>query len=172
MGFDLRIFEESGGGLDPDYVEWLIDEYSIDIQAHFARLWEYYTNPMYEVTGIGAFDRKVNESGRCYIQAQEYGLPARITGLVRSANVGLFGARPVQDVQRKEVVIENDIAWRINAAVDFLFGKPITLVSKSPVLPHDIGKLFQAQKALLGDFEGSINSGFHITVVHRTLRER
>jgi len=27
---------------------------------------------------------------------------------------------------------ENDIAWRINAAVDFLFGKPISFVSKSP----------------------------------------
>ena len=32
---------------------------------------------------------------------------------------------------RKEVVIENDIAWRINAAVDFLFGKPISVVSRA-----------------------------------------
>ncbi len=31
----------------------------------------------------------------------------------------------------KEVVIENDIAWRINAAVDFLFGKPISFVSRA-----------------------------------------
>ena len=133
MGFDLRIFQDfASGGLDPDYIEWLVDEYSVDIQTHFAKLWEYYTNPAYEITGIGAFDRKVNESGRCYVQAQEYGLPARITGLVHSARAGVLGAMAVKDVQRKEVVIENDIAWRINAAVDFLFGKPIALVSKSP----------------------------------------
>jgi len=130
MGFDLCIFRDEQ--LDPDYIEWLVDEYSVDIQTHFAKLWEYYTNPMYEIVGIGAFDRKVNESGRCYVQAQEYGLPARITGLVHSANTGLLGAKPVRDVQRKEVVIENDIAWRINAGVDFLFGKPVSLVSRSP----------------------------------------
>jgi len=76
MGFDLCIFRDEQ--LDPDYIEWLVDEYSVDIQTHFAKLWEYYTNPMYEIVGIGAFDRKVNESGRCYVQAQEYGLPARM----------------------------------------------------------------------------------------------
>jgi len=130
MGFDLRIFKDSQ--LEADYIEWLVDERSIDIQAHFAKLWEYYTNRMIEASGAGASGRKVNESGRCYLQAQEYGLPARITGLAHSANAGIFGARAVKDVQRKEVVIENDIAWRINAAVDFLFGKPISFVSKSP----------------------------------------
>ena len=51
---------------------------------------------------------------------------------VQMADAGIFGARAVKDVQRKEVVIENDIAWRINVAVDFLFGKPISFVSKSP----------------------------------------
>jgi len=66
------------------------------------------------------------------VQAQEYGLPARITGFVHSADSGILGARSVREVQRKEVVIENDIAWRINAAVDFLFGKPVSFVSKSP----------------------------------------
>jgi hypothetical protein len=74
----------------------------------------------------------VNEWGRCYVQAQEFGLPTRITGLVHSANTGVFGAKAAKDIQRKEVVIENDIGWRINAAVDFLFGKPISFVSKSP----------------------------------------
>ncbi|MFB0524308.1 MAG: phage portal protein [Phycisphaerae bacterium] len=130
MGFELDIFQDQQ--LEGDYVEWLVDTQSIDIQMHFGRLWDYYANPRVETNGAGASDRKVNESGRCYAQAQEYGLPARITGLVHSGNAGIFGARPVQDVQRKEVVIENDIAWRVNATVDFLFGKPIGLVSKSP----------------------------------------
>jgi len=133
MAFDLRIFEDhADGGLDADYFDWLVDEHSIDIQTHFWKLWEYYANTLYETAAVGALDSKVNESGRCYIQAQEYGLPARITGLMRSPGTGLFGARAVKDVQRKEVVIENDIAWRINASVDFLFGKPIGFICRSP----------------------------------------
>jgi hypothetical protein len=130
MGFDLSILGDEH--LNADFIEWLVDECSVNIQTHFARLWEYYVNPMYDIADTGALDRKVNESGRCYVQAQEYGLPARITGLMHSANGGLFAARAIKDVQRKEVVIENDIAWRIHAGVDFLFGKPVTIVSKSP----------------------------------------
>jgi hypothetical protein len=130
MGFELHIFQDDT--FQSDYIEWLVDTQSVDIQTHFGRLWDYYTNPRIETAGSGAHDRKVNESGRCYVQAQEYGLPSRITGLVHSAQTGIFGARDMNQVQRKEVVIENDIAWRVNAAVDFLFGKPITFVSKSP----------------------------------------
>ncbi len=126
MGFDLGIFNDPL--LQEDYIDWLVDEHAVDIQTHFAKLWEYYANRMEPGQGDGTG----HELGRCYLQAQEYGLPARITGLVHSANAGVFGARRIGDVQRKEVVIENDIAWRINAAVDFLFGKPISFVSKSP----------------------------------------
>ena len=133
MGFELDIFHDEQ--LDADYIEWLVDTQSVDIQRHFGKLWDYYANPRIETTGAGASERKLNESGRCYMQAQEYGLPARITGLAHSAHTGVFGARPVSQVQRKEVVIENDIAWRANATVDFLFGKPITFVSKSPDEP-------------------------------------
>jgi hypothetical protein len=130
MGFELDIFNDQQ--LDADYIEWLVDERSTDIHRQFSKLWQYYANPMLEAVGIGAVDKKVNSSGRCYFQAQEYGLPARITGLTHSSMVGLWGLQPVKDVQRKEVVIENDIGWRINAAVDFLFGKPISFVSRSP----------------------------------------
>jgi len=130
MGFELDIFQDDT--LGADYVEWMVDTQSVEIQRHFGRLWDYYANPRMETCGASAPDRKVNDSGRCYVQAQEYGLPARITGLVHSAQTGVFGARDLSQVQRKEVVIENDIAWRVNAAVDFLFGKPITFVSKSP----------------------------------------
>jgi hypothetical protein len=129
MGFELDIFD---GQLDTDYLEWLVDVHAADIQRHFSRLWDYYANPMVEVTGGGSAERKVAESGRCYVQAQEYGLPSRITGLAHSPQGGAFGSQPVKDIQRKEVVIENDIAWRVNAAADFLFGKPVSLISKAP----------------------------------------
>ena len=130
MGFELDIFGDEQ--LEADYIEWLVDEQSVDVRGHFEKLWEYYSNPRMEMNGSGAREQKVSESGRCYVQAQEYGLPVRITGLIHSGQVGVFGARSARDVQRKEVVIENDVAWRINAAVDFLFGKPISFVSKSP----------------------------------------
>ena len=130
MGFDLRIFGDEQ--LDADYIEWLVDERSVDIQSRLMKLWEYYANPMQEARSVAGSERGTNTSGRCYVQAQEYGLPPRITGLVHSGNVGTFGGQRVRDVQRKEVVIENDIAWRVNAGVEFLFGRPITFVSRSP----------------------------------------
>jgi len=130
MGFELNSFGDLR--LDADYLEWLVDVHAVDIQRHFARLWDYYANRTVDVVNGGVAGRKVNETGRPYIQAQEYGLPARITGLVRSPQTGQFDARAVRDIQRKEVVIENDIAWRVNAGADFLFGKPISVVSKAP----------------------------------------
>ena len=129
MSFELDIFNTE---LSADYLEWLVDEHSIDIQKHFSKLWEYYANQTYKISSLGTSDRKVSESGKCYVQAQEYGLPTRITGLVHNGSLGLLGARVVKDIQRKEVVIENDLAWRINAVVDFLFGKPTSFVSRSP----------------------------------------
>ena len=126
MGFDLRIFKDPQ--IEADYIEWLIDERAVANQTHFTKLWDYYTNRTYDVSGV---DSKAGESGRCYLQAQEWGLPARITGFVHSTGMGVLGVKAVKDVQRKEVVIENDIGWRINAAVDFLFGKPIDFVSRA-----------------------------------------
>jgi len=154
MGFDLRIFNDSR--LGPDYLEWLVEERWIDIQRHFSKLWEYYSNQMYDTEIVGAFDRKAAEAGRCYFQAQEYGLPARITGVIRSARSGIFGGNVVEDVQRKEVVIENDISWRINAAVDFLFGKPIVFVSRSP----DSRKRAEIESILKAVFSSNGGVGF------------
>ena len=135
MSFEFSIF--SGDGVEPlnaEYLEWLVDERAVEIQTHFGKMWEYYTNPIMDLTRSGSHtvEHKAGEGGKCYVQAQEYGLPARITGLVRCSEAGVFGGRPVGDIQRKEVVVENDIGWRINAAVDFLFGKPISVVSRTP----------------------------------------
>ncbi|MFA5252119.1 MAG: phage portal protein [Phycisphaerae bacterium] len=154
MGFDLSIFKDPQ--LGADYVEWLIDEQSVDIQAHFSKLWEYYANRMIESDFSAASDRRASESGRCYVQAQEHGLPPRITGVAHSVNAGIFGARSIKDVQRKEVVIENDIAWRINAAVDFLFGKPVSFVSRAP----DGQKRAEIESILKAVFEANGAIGF------------
>jgi hypothetical protein len=74
----------------------------------FRRLWAYYRNPM-RPCGV-----PVDEQGseRPYRQAQEWGLPSRITGL--RSGIEVFNGSPVDGVARKEVVVENDIGWRID----------------------------------------------------------
>ena len=106
MGFDLLFFNDPQ--LQVDYLDWLVAEQSVDIQMHFGKMWEYYANRMIEDTNSCTYGK--NETTRCYVQAQEYGLPTRITGRIYSPNTGVFGGRTVREVQRKEVVIENDIA--------------------------------------------------------------
>lgn len=81
------------------------------ITPRLKRLWDYYRNP-------STPHADTSLSARPYRQAQEYGLPARITAETTDI-----------DVSRKEVVIENDIAWRIDTMVDFLFGQPIVINS-------------------------------------------
>jgi len=129
MAFDFTDFKSNE--LNPDFVDWLVDEQWVDMQTHFGRLWDYYQNPTYSTTGLAAADAKLNESARNYVQAQEMGLPARITGIKRTQTSGLLGGKAVTDIERKEVVIENDIGWRINAMVDFLFGKSVDIVSRA-----------------------------------------
>ena len=129
MAFDFSDFKTDS--LNADFVDWLIDEQWVDMQVHFGRLWDYYQNQMYSTMGLSAADAKLNESARTYIQAQEIGLPARITGIKRTEMSGLLGGKAVADIERKEVVIENDIGWRINAMVDFLFGKGVDIVSRA-----------------------------------------
>lgn len=80
--------------------------------ARLNRLWEYYRNPM-----RSAGDER---SPRPYRHAQEWGLPRRITG------------EPSEGIARKEVVIENDIAWRIDVMVDFLVGGEVKIASAAP----------------------------------------
>lgn len=147
MGIDLSIFGDKG--ISSYYIEWLIDERSGEIQRHFGRFWEYYANTIAD-EGIEAIK---SERGRSYVQAQEYGLPARITGIMNCGQRGVFGGRNAKEIQRKEVVIENDIAWRVNAAVDFLFGKPISFISRSPERQRraEIESILKAVFAANGD---------------------
>ena len=79
MSFEFGIFGDEN--LSPAFVEWLVDERWADIQNHFGKFWEYYHNRMEPLSISGA------ESARPYVQAQEYGLPSRITGVAQ------FGCR-------------------------------------------------------------------------------
>lgn len=144
MAYDLTIFDDAG--FEAAYLEWLTGEQWTQHQEHFGRLWDYYQNPT-----VRTFSPVGDEAtGRDTVQAQETGLPPRITGRrYTSTQDAAFGKR-VGGVQRKEVVIENDIAWRIGAMVDFLFGKGVSFVSRAAeasrrqAIEHILKAVFEA----------------------------
>ncbi|MBN2210474.1 MAG: phage portal protein [Sedimentisphaerales bacterium] len=169
MAFDFSIF---GGRLDEAFVDWLIRERSIEQVLHFEKLWRYYTNEMCELSDVGE-----SEAARPYRQAQEYGLPGRITGLRHSYYGGVTGAQRIAGLRRKEVVIENDIAWRVDTLVDFLFGKPISIASQATdkkrageietllnaVFERNGGETFFQEIGLLGSVYGFVDVILRLT---------
>lgn len=84
------------------------------------KLWAYYRNPL-GLVGMSGSDS--TSPGGWYRQGQEVGLPRRIRG--RAGVLPLAGSEP----GRREVVIENDIAWRVQTMVDFMFGRPVRFES-------------------------------------------
>src|SRR5437016_14175664 len=87
----------------PDQLRERIEKLLHSDSPRYRRLWGYYRNPM-RVCGVSDAD---TGSQRPYRQAQEWGLPSRITGMRSGAEI--FSAQPIDQVSRKEVVIENDI---------------------------------------------------------------
>lgn len=98
--------------LPSQLLDVLLDEHAGHTLPRLERLWDYYRNPL--VTSWEGTPR-----GRWYSLGQEQGLPQRLQPA---------GERE-DDRSPREVVIENDIAWRIHALVDFMFGKGVTLQS-------------------------------------------
>jgi len=157
--------------ITPDELRRRIDELLTVRAAHYRRLWTYYRNPLLP-RGI---ERDEQGSDRPYRQGQEWGLPSRITGVRVSGGAGSFfsepAQQPVQDVARKEVVVENDIGWRIDTMVDFLFGRGVAIRSGcddparraqiesllAGVLEHNGGIVFLQHLALLGAVYGHVD---------------
>jgi len=145
-------------GLDGRLLELLIAEHERLGEPRQRRLWDYYRNASGEASGISMRRRR-------YRLAQEQGLPARLTGLRgESAAVGPDGSE-------HEVVVENDIGWRVHTLVDFMFGKPFSLQScaeeegeretierfLSEVMKANGGIGFFQELALLGSVYGYVD---------------
>lgn len=84
-------------------------QHLLEVEApRYQRLWSYFRNTM-RYTG----DDAESAADRPYRQAQEWGLPQRIIGEASGR------------IARKEVVIENDIGWRVETMMQFLsvYGK-------------------------------------------------
>ena len=133
-------------------------------RPRYRRLWAYCRNPM----RVGASDG--DGADRPYRQAQEWGLPPRITG-TRSSSADVFAGELLEEVARKEVVIENDIGWRVDTLVDYLFGRPLVIESAAAdpqrravigellrqILASNGGILLLQQLALVGSVYGFVD---------------
>ena len=116
----------AGHGLDEAFVRYLIDEHRSVTMPRLEKLWAYYRNALAGapsgVEGSGRLGPA--RAGRWYTLAQEMGLPARVVGA--GSSLGDDRARA-----RREVVIENDIAWRVHLMVDFMAGRAVSMESRA-----------------------------------------
>lgn len=107
MAYSLGPFAEVG--LDAALLGALLEDHARRREPRMRRLWGYYRNALRE-----------DETGRMRAW-QEQGLPARFKRRKRGSD---------DRDDQKERVVENDIAWRVHAMVDFLFGRPVTVASQ------------------------------------------
>jgi len=146
MAFELGNFQDPD--LDADYVAYLVEQEAADATARYGRLWSYFRNSL--IPAAGAVGGSLNANSRPYFQAQEVGLPARITGIQR-----VTGMDHPTDLQRKEVVIENDIAWRVHTMIDFLFGRPVTI--RSLAADGELAGLIERALTAMLDANGGVS---------------
>ncbi|USN99753.1 MAG: phage portal protein [Phycisphaeraceae bacterium] len=99
-------------GLDEAFLRLVIDEHRRGALPRLDRLWTYFRDPGEPVGASGG-----SGGPRRWRTGQAQGLPER------------FRADPLEGDEAKEIVIENDIAWRVQTMVDFMFGKPVQILS-------------------------------------------
>lgn len=100
-------------GLSDALLGVLIDEHEAIRRPRFERLWNYYRNTLAEPDARG---------GSSGYPAQAAGLPPRLSNLIQFS----------RDSSPREIVIENDIGWRIQVLNDFMFPAPPRILSKAP----------------------------------------
>lgn len=116
--------------LDEALLDLLIAEHESVTLPRLRRLWSYYRNALAEPSDRG---------GSLGAPAQAAGLPSRLN----NPPVG----EGDEDIRlRREIVIENDIAWRMHTLVDFMFPEApkINSTIKDPHRAEQIEAILQA----------------------------
>ncbi len=94
-------------------LEHLIEHHEVVMLPSYERLWRYFRNDL----------AAPEDDGGCNTPPSQWvGLPARLRESRRPE---------IDDRFQREVVIENDIAWRIHTLVDFMFPSAPRFVSKA-----------------------------------------
>jgi len=126
---------ELGAGLDRELLALVLDEHEKGRVPRLARFWAYYRNAatLSTTAASGSSNGPVQRR-----HAQEAGLPDRFR-LGRGADAD-------DRAPGREIVIENDIAWRVQAMVDFMFGRPVRIgsVASDEALRGQIDALLDA----------------------------
>lgn len=137
----LRLAPFADVSLTEDLLDALIDEHERRVLPRLMRLWRYYRNALAE---------PLDDGGSSGPPAQRVGLPARL-----HAEAARFVAS--EQRSRREIVIENDIAWRIHTLIDFMFPAPPRIVStaRSASKRHAIEAVLNAAMAAAGDGESA-----------------
>lgn len=129
-------------GLSRAAISAALDRHQRATSPRLAMLWAYYRNPMESCVPIASSG---GTASRGFRLAQEAGLPNRIRGnwSQRGPAAALADDRAWS---RKEVVIENDIAWRVHTMVDFMFGRPLAISStaRAPDTRRTINRVLDA----------------------------
>lgn len=102
--------------LDEARVRFALEAHEQRVLPMLETLWACYRNP----STLGGFGGGGGGGGRRLRQALEAGLPRRVRNADAHGNP-------------REIVIENDIAWRIHTMVDFVAGKPMAIQSLAAV---------------------------------------
>ncbi|MBL8764668.1 MAG: phage portal protein [Phycisphaerae bacterium] len=137
MAYTLEQFADVP--LDEPLLRHLLDEHERAELPRLNLLWSYYRNHM-ETVGRA----RRGWSAKPYRLAQERGLPGRLAwlsgggGAPAPSSLAAPGDVPLDDraAWRRELVIENDIAWRIHAMIDFMFGKPLRFAARDADAPR------------------------------------
>lgn len=124
MPIDLSNLNDPHGWLaDPQALLDHVSAWQSAITPELDRRWLYHTD---EPLQGGRVMVRGGENGRPLVTGQEIGLPYRISGL--AALGSWWGVHPQVDpgdrldLERKEVVTENEIGWRVRTFIDWCIG--------------------------------------------------
>jgi hypothetical protein len=126
---DLTPFADIG--LDDRLLAFLLHEHRTIRKPALERLWTYYRNPLAPPDAAG---------GSTAPPAQQVGLPERLREEPENEND-----------DPREIVIENDIAWRMHTLVDFMFPTSPEILSRAA----HADRRSQIEAILTAVFEGS-----------------
>ena len=123
MSYELAPFADLN--LTEPLLALLVEEHEETTRSACERLLSYYRNDEEASVGAGG--------AVTWRAAQAGGLPDRLT-------------RPIDGAPPKEIVIENDIGWRIQTVVDYVAGRDVAFVSRArdPQMAQTIGEVIEA----------------------------
>lgn len=152
--------------LSPALLDLLLAEHAGTTLPALDRLWRYYRNPPAPAPGSNTPGSRNTPGSFPSRSGRPSGGGAGAGGMIPGAGAGAGPGAQAEGLPARlthapassprEIVIENDIAWRVQAQVDFMFGKPLVIQS----LADDPRKQAAINQLLTETFRGRGGDGF------------